>query len=70
MMEHIVSGAKRFGDDVRRDGIDLEEFSEKLTVELHKIMEELMGKFPEPTDFIWTLCEIWILFQPRPKCAM
>ena len=47
-MEHVVSGAKRFGDDVRRDGIDLEEFSKKFTVELGTIMEELKEEFSEP----------------------
>ena len=47
-MEDIVSGAKRFGDDLRHHGIDLEVFSEKLTVELSKTIEELKKVFPEP----------------------
>jgi DNA anti-recombination protein RmuC len=47
-MEDVVASAIKFRDDVRREGIDLEELSEKFTAEMNTIMEELKAEFSEP----------------------
>ena len=47
-VEHAITAVKKFEDNVRREGIDLEELAEKLTAQMIIISEQLNAEFSEP----------------------
>ena len=47
-LEHAMTAVKKFEDNVRREGINLEELAEKLTAQMIIISEQLNAKFSEP----------------------